>query len=317
MKKVIGSNTGTIKRTGGAIIKSSRRTWWLMCIIPVLFVFVFQYLPMFGLVIAFKNYKYDLGIFGSEWVGFENFKFFIHSSDFARITINTLCMNGIFIVVGTTMSVLFALCMFGIKNNKIVKTFQTMAITPYFMSWVIAASMSYAILHPNYGFANQLIKVFGGEGISWYSRPELWPGILTIAYVWKHIGMDSIMYYACLVGIDETYFEAAKIDGAGPVRIAWKIILPCLIPMITMLTIMEIGKIFRADFGLFYQMPRNVGLLYSTTDVVDTYIYRALREVGDIGMSSAAGFLQSVVGFAMVIIANAIVKKITPENSLF
>ena len=129
--------------------------------------------------------------------------------------------------------------------------------------------------------------------------------------------MNSIFYYASLVGIDETYFEAAKIDGAGPIRMAWSIILPFLVPLMTMLTIMDIGKIFRADFGLFYQMPRNVGLLYSTTDVVDTYIYRALREVGDMGMSSAAGFLQSVVGLAMVLITNTIVKKISPENSLF
>ncbi len=287
-----------------------------LLVIPVLLVFVFSYLPMGGLVIAFKNYKYNLGIFGSEWIGLDNFKFFFVSDAFTRITWNTLYMNFIFIILGHAAAVLTAILLFEIKSRNATKVFQTVLITPHFVSWVIAAYIVYALLNP-YGVVNGLIKNLGGKVVDWYTQPKYWPVILTICNLWKHIGMNSVMYYAGLMGMDSTLFEAAEVDGANKIKVIRYIVLPLLVPMMTILIILAIGGIFRADFGLFYNVPRNVGLLYSTTDVVDTYIFRAMREVGDMGMSSAVGFLQSVVGFVMVMFTNAVSKKINPDNALF
>ena len=288
-----------------------------LCFIPMLAVFIFAYLPMGGIVIAFKNYRYNLGIFGSEWVGFQNFKFFFTSDVFARITWNTLYMNAIFIVTGIFFAVMVAVLMFHVTSRKSTKVYQTVLIVPNFISWVVASYIAYAFLNPNYGLVNVLIKTLGGSSVDWYAKPEAWPFILTVFSLWKHIGMDSIYYYAALMGIDTTLFEAAEIDGANKFRIVRSIIIPSLVPIITILTIMKIGGIFRADFGLFYQVPRNVGLLYETTDVIDTYIFRTMREIGDMGMSSAVGLLQSVVGLIMVVATNAVVNKINPENALF
>ena len=287
-----------------------------LLVIPLLLVFVFSYLPMGGIIIAFKDYKYNLGIFGSQWVGFDNFKFFFVSDAFARITWNTLSMNFLFIVLGHAAAVFIAILLFELKSRLSTKVFQTVMITPHFVSWVIAAYIVYAFLN-SYGVANTIIKSMGGQPIDWYTKPEYWPFILVICNLWKHIGMNSVMYYAGLMGIDSTLFEAAEIDGANKVQITKNIILPLLVPMMTILIILAIGGIFRADFGLFYNVPRNVGLLYKTTDVIDTYIFRAMRELGDMGMSSAVGLLQSVVGFAMVMLTNSISKKINPDNALF
>lgn len=298
-------------------ITSNELQLYTMCIIPILAVIVFSYLPMVGIIIAFKNYKYNLGIFGSEWVGFENFKFFLTSDVFARITWNTLYMNAIFIVTGTAAAVVVAVLMFHITSRRATKVYQTILIVPNFISWVVVSYMAYAFLNPNYGLLNTLIESLGGNSIDWYAEPKAWPTILTLFSLWKHIGMDSIYYYAALMGIDTSLFEAAEIDGANKFQIFKSVIVPSLVPIITILTIMKIGGIFRADFGLFYQVPRNVGLLYETTDVIDTYIFRTMREIGDMGMSSAVGLLQSVVGLIMVVVTNAVVKKVNPDNALF
>lgn len=296
---------------------SSELQLYSLCLIPVLAVFIFSYLPIGGVIIAFKNYKYNLGIFGSEWVGFKNFEFFFKSDAFARITWNTLFMNAVFIVVATAAAVLVAMLMFYVTSRRATKVYQTILIVPHFISWVVVSYMAYALLNPTYGFVNMALESFGMEPVDWYSNPGPWPFILTICHVWKHIGMNSIYYYAALMGIDTAMFEAAEVDGANKFQIMKSIMLPCLVPIVTILTIMSIGGIFRADFGLFYQVPRNVGLLYKTTDVVDTYIFRTMREVGDMGMSSAVGLLQSVVGLITVLITNAVTKRINPDNALF
>lgn len=288
-----------------------------LMVIPILLVFVFNYLPMAGIVIAFKNYKYNLGIFGSKWVGIDNFKFFFQSDVFTRITWNTIYMNFLFIIIGTAVAVFLAVLLFEIKSRNATKVFQTVLITPNFVSWVIAAYMVFAFLNPNYGMINTLRQNMGLSKIDWYSEPKYWPVILVIANVWKTMGMNSIMYYAGLMGIDTTLFEAAEVDGANKLQVTIHIIVPMLVPLITILTILNIGNIFRADFGLFYNVPRNVGLLYKTTDVIDTYIFRTMREVGDMGMSSAVGLLQSVVGFIMVMLTNYLSKKVNPDNALF
>lgn len=299
--------------------KLTREEWQLysLCVLPVLLVIIFCYVPMGGLVIAFKDYRFDLGILGSKWVGFQNFEFFLKSSEFVRITWNTLSMNFIFIIFGIVTSVIVATLLFGLKSRNATKVFQTTLITPHFLSWVVVSYMVYAFLNPKYGLLNSFFGLFGAEPTDWYSKPEVWPLILTICSIWKHVGMDSVIYYATLMGIDTVLFEAADIDGANPIVKFKAIILPELVPLITVLTILKIGNIFRADFGLFYQVPRDVGMLYSTTDVIDTYVFRAMREIGDMSMASAVGFLQSIVGFAMVVLTNFLAGKINPDNTLF
>lgn len=299
--------------------KITKSEWQLysLCIIPVVLVLIFNYLPMGGIIIAFKDYRYNLGIFGSEWVGFKNFEFFFKSTEFVRITWNTLYMNFVFIIIGTISSVLTAVLLFGLKSRNTTKVFQTTLITPHFLSWVVVAYMVYAFLNPQYGFLNVFLEKLGMKKVDWYATPGAWPIILSIAYVWKTVGMDSVVYYAALMGIDTSLFEAADIDGANPIQKFRTIIIPELVPLLTILTILKVGNIFRADFGLFYQLPRDVGLLYSTTDVIDTYIFRAMRVVGDMSMSSAVGLLQSVVGFVLVVLTNYITGKIDPDSTLF
>ncbi|MBQ3114751.1 MAG: sugar ABC transporter permease [Clostridia bacterium] len=297
----------------------NKNTWQLysLAAIPILLVFVFSYLPMFGIIIAFKNYKYNLGIMGSKWVGFDNFKFFTHSTDFIRLVRNTLGMNALFIIFGTMAAVLVAVFLYDLKSRNATKVYQTILITPHFMSWVIVAYIVYAFLNPQYGLINSIIQSFGVSPKDWYAEPKYWPGILTVCYIWKHVGMDCVVYYAALMGMDNSLIEAAKIDGANKKDIILHIIIPTLLPLITILTILKIGNIFRADFGLFYQVPRNIGKLYATTDVVDTYVFRAMRVIGDMGMSSAVGFLQSIVGMILVVATNKASKLIDPETGLF
>ena len=314
MQKALSTKKTFKKRRNKGVVNNAQL--WSLCIIPVLFIFVFNYLPMGGLILAFKKYKYSRGIFGSDWIGLDNFKFLVQSNDFTRITRNTLAMNALFIIFGTVAAVLLAILLFELRSRKATKFYQTLLITPNFLSWVVVSYMLYAILQPQNGTLNQILGVFGIEKIDAYGKPEAWPLILTIASVWKHVGMDAVVYYAAMMGFDTSIFEAAEIDGANKIKRTWYVLIPSLVSLMVMLTILKIGNIFRADFGLFYQLPRNIGALYSTTDVIDTYIFRTLRIVGDIGMSSAAGFLQSVVGFIMVMITNGIVRKISPDNAL-
>lgn len=316
MKLEKGKQCANVRKRKGP----TSREWALysMCAIPMLLVFIYNYLPMGGLVIAFKNYKYSLGIFGSKWVGFKNFEFFVTSSDFVRLVRNTIGLNLIFITLGIFSAVVLAIMLYELKSKLATKIYQTALLTPHFLSWVVAAYMFYAFLHPEHGIINQFLEnVLHIESINWYAQPAAWPFILTIASIWKNVAMDSIMYYAALMAIDSSLFEAARIDGANKMQINLRIVVPSLVPLITVLTILKIGGIFRADFGLFYQIPRNVGALYPTTDVVDTYIFRTMRVIGDMGMSSAVGFLQSIVGFALVMLTNACVKKIDSSSSLF
>ena len=273
---------------------------------------------MGGLVIAFKDYRYDMGIFGSEWVGFKNFTYLLESNEFARITWNTLSLNFIFIVFGIIAAITLALVLFDVRSRTKTKVCQTILITPHFLSWVVVGYMAYAFLNPNYGFLNSMLSALGFDGkYDWYSMPKAWPVILTIASIWKHVGMDSVVYYAALMGLDSSLFEAAEVDGATKLQVKLKIVIPSLIPLITVMTILKIGSIFRADFGLFYQLTRDIGALYETTDVVDTYVFRTMRVIGDMGISSAVGLLQSVVGLIMVLLTNYVSKKIDPETGLF
>ncbi|QUI25760.1 sugar ABC transporter permease [Vallitalea pronyensis] len=282
----------------------------------LIYFFIWHYLPMGGLLLAFKDYKYNKGIFGSAWVGFKNFEFLFTSQDLFRIMRNTVSYAVAFIIIGNICAIAIALMLFEIKKRSRVKIYQTTMILPRFLSWVVVGYISYAILSPTQGVANQLLSFFGLEGVSWFSEPQYWPGIIIFSEVWKTVGINSIMYYAALMAIDPQLFEAAKIDGATRWQQIKNISIPSLMTLVTILMILAIGRIFRGDIGLFYQIPRDSGLLYSTTDIIDTYVYRGLRQ-GHFSMSTAVGMFQSVMGLTMVLFSNWIVKKRDPDRSLF
>lgn len=292
-------------------------TLLFLCIPAIIFIFIFSYIPMFGIIIAFKDVHYDTGILGSAWVGFKNFKFFFTSQDAWRVTRNTILYSMAWMSLGTVVSVSFALMMYEIRKKILIKTYQTAFFFPYFVSWIVAAYMLYSFLNYDYGILNGILKEIGLPAVQWYGKAEYWPLILTVMSLWKSTGYLSIIYYAVLVGIDNEYFEAAVIDGANKLQVIFKISIPFLVPMIIIMLLMSLGNIIRADFSMFYFLPRNVSLLYPTTDVIDTHVYRSLIETGDIGMSSAIGLYQSLVGFCLVVVSNTVVKKINPENSLF
>ncbi len=288
----------------------------LLAMPAIIYYFVFHYLPMFGLVIAFKDYSYELGIFGSRWIGFSNFKFFFLSQDALRITRNTVCYSVTFIIMNAVCASAVALLMNEIHNRKAIKTYQTIMLLPEFLSWVVIGYISYVLLNPSLGILNQVVRFFGGEGVDWYSKPIYWPVILTGANTWKSIGMQGVIYYATLLGVDPALYEAATIDGANRWQKCRYISVPSLMPVVIIMSILAVGNIMRGDMGLYYQLSRDVGALYPATDVIDTYLYRGLR-TGDIGITSAVGFFQSVVGMIMVITTNAIVKKIEPDHAMF
>lgn len=289
----------------------------LLALPAILLILIFSYLPMGGIVIAFKKFNVQQGIFGSDWAGLKNFEFFFTSSDAWRVMRNTIGLNILFIAGKLICSVAFAVLLFSFKSKSSVKVYQTVTIIPSFLSWVVVGFMTYSLLEPTKGIINHLIMNMGGKAVQWYSEPAYWPLILLVVTLWQGVGSGSIFYFASLMGIEKDYFEAASLDGANSSKQFWYIILPFLIPLITVMTILDIGRIFRADFGLFFNVTRNVGMLYPATDVIDTYIYRALMKVGDIGMSAAVGLFQSVVGFVLILVTNMIVNKIDSDNALF
>ncbi len=299
--------------------KISGREWqWIqMSIIPVLHTFLFCYCTLYGLLIAFKDYKYSRGIWGSKWVGFDNFKFFVLSNDCLRLVKNTLSLNVLFIATLTVAEIALAIVFYELLSRKALKAYQTILITPNFISWVVVGYVVYAFLNPQYGIINSVLQQFGLKPIQFYEKAALWPGILNMAQIWKNVGMGCIIYYATLMGIDSSLFEAARIDGTTKWQEIKYITLPMLTNLIVLQLIMKIGGIFSSDFGLFYQLTRDSGSLYATTDVIDTYLYRTMRVMGNMKLSSAVGFLKAVVSFGLVYLTNAVVRKIDDEASLF
>lgn len=282
----------------------------------IMLLIIFNYLPMIGTVIAFKDYKPMLGILGSKWVGLENFKFFFSSQDAVRTIRNTLVYGTWFIILDLITCVGLALMFYFIRSQIALKVYNSIVILPKFMSIVMVAFIVYALLNPAQGLLNGLLKAVGLEGKQWYSKPAYWPFILSLVHVWMSVGMGSAIYYSSLMGIDTSMIEAATVDGAGTRKVITSIIIPSLKPIMIIQTILALGHIFGGDFGLFYQVPQNVGLLYPTTDIINTYTYRALQG-GSLASGTAIGLFQSVAGLIMVLLTNAIVRRISPEDSLF
>jgi putative aldouronate transport system permease protein len=294
------------------------RVLFLMTLPGVVLLFAFNYLPMFGLIIAFKNMNFSKGFFGSDWYGFRNFEFFIKTPDAYLITRNTIVYNLVFIVVGTVFAVLCALALHELRNRRTAKFYQSIMFLPYFLSWVVVSYLVFSFLSVDMGFINkQILPLFHIEALEWYGGTQYWPPILVFCNLWKYTGYNSVIYLASIVGILPEYFEAATIDGASKLQQIRKITIPLISPVIIIMMLLGVGRVFFADFGLFYQVPRNTGALFNVTNVIDTYVYRALVNSGDIGMSSAAGLYQSIVGFILVLGSNLVVRRIDPTKALF
>lgn len=288
----------------------------LMATPTIIYFLIFKYLPLYGLLLPFKNYKISLGFFKSEWCGLKNFGFLINNDQLNIAIRNTILYNIVFIVFGIILSVSIALMLYEISGLK-VKVYQTTLFLPFYISWVVVAYALIAFLDMDYGLINKLLVSFNMQPVLWYNNPLYWPTILVISELWKGCGAGAVIYYATLMGIDKSLFEAAKIDGANKWQLIKNISIPSIKYIIIVMTILKIGKIFYGDFGLFYSLTLNSPLLYSTTDIIDTYVYRALIGSGDIGISSAVGFVQSVMGFILVVTTNFIVKKIDEDSALF
>lgn len=284
----------------------------------IAYLIINNYIPMAGLFVAFKKYNFMKGLFGSDWCGFKNFEFLFATKDAWIMTRNTILYNLAFIVIGTVFAIAIAIMLCELGTRLRVKFFQAALLMPNLLSWVVIGFIAFAFLSAETGFINKtILAALGKEPETWYMKSAAWPWILIIVNLWKNAGYQSIVYMASISGIDKSLYEAAAMDGATKMEQIFKITLPLLKPTIITLTLMSIGRMFYSDFGLFYQVPMNSGALFSVTQTIDTYVYRGLMESNNIGMSAAAGFYQSVVGFILVLAANWTVRKIDSDNALF
>ena len=288
-----------------------------MALPGIIYLIINNYMPLVGLQVAFKRFNYGKGLWGSDWNGLQNFEFLFSSNSAERIIRNTLLYNIAFILLGIVVGVAVAVLLNEVRQKRALKTYQTGILLPYLMSMVIISYLAYVFLSTNTGVVNGLIRRLGGENINWYNSPQYWPGLLIFINLWKNLGFNMILYYSSIVGFSQDYYEAAELDGATKWQQITRITLPLLRPTIITLLILQLGQIFRSDFGLFYQVPMNQGALFEVTDTIDTFVYRALLKTPNIGMSSAAGFIQSVVGFVFILAANGVIRKLSPSDSLF
>ena len=299
--------------------KAKFKRWvplYLMMAPGLIYLFINNYMPMAGLVVAFKNYNVVDGIFGSPWAGLSNFTYLFN--DAWTITRNTLLYNIVFIIINLILGIAFAIFIYDIRSKACKTIYQSAILLPFLMSIVIVSYITFAFFSGDNGMLNKtILPFFGKEAINWYSESQYWPVILVIVNTWKGVGYGCLIYISSISGIDPSFYEAAELDGASKWKQIRYITLPSIMPSVITLTLLNIGRIFYSDFGLFYQVTQNSGQLYDTTNVIDTYVYRALLQSGNIGMASAAGFYQSIVGFACVLLANVVVRKLSPENAMF
>lgn len=291
---------------------------YIMALPALIYLFVNNYMPLYGMQLAFRELDYSKGVFNGKFVGFKNFEFLFSTSEAWVMTRNTVLYNLLFIAVGLVFGLTVSILFNEIRCKVAAKLYQSALLIPYFMSMVIVSYLTFAFLSSETGFINNsILKLFGVDPVSWYSEPKYWPFILTFINIWKGMGYSLLMYTARLLAIDASYYEAATMDGATKWQKIWFITLPMLKPAIIMMTMLSVGRMFCSDFGLFYQIPMNSGALYSVTNTIDVYAFRALMKLGDITMSSATGVYQSAVGFVLILIANALVRKLSKDDALF
>ena len=306
-----------IKKTG--LKKDNFLVMILFGLPGIIYLIINNFIPMImGFVIAFKNVNFSKGILGSDWCSFDNFVYLFKTQDAWIITRNTILYNAAFILTSTVFALAIALLINEVRARSVFKAYQAIMLFPHLISMLIVSYLVYAFLSVQSGFVNNtILPLLKMDSISWYSEPGKWPFILVFVYCWKHFGYTSLIYYAAIANIDPQVYDAANIDGANGWNKTFRITIPMIKSTIIVMVLLAVGKIFSAEFGLFYQVPMDSGALYSTTNVIDTYVYRALLKSGNIGMSAAACLYQSVVGFLVFSVANLITKKVSPEDSLF
>jgi putative aldouronate transport system permease protein len=293
------------------------RALYLLMVPGVLLLVAFNYFPLAGLVVAFKNFNYSDGIFRSPWAGLENFKFFLGSSSWIRVVRNTIVLNFSFIVVHTFAQVAFALLLNELRIGWYKKTCQSLSFLPYFISWIVVSVFAYNLLNYEFGALNTLLKAYGAKPVDVFGNPSIWPPLLVAIDTWKWFGYGAVIYLAVLAGINPEYYDAATMDGAGRWQQVRFVSLPMLVPTVSILTLLSVGRILNSDFGMFYGIIGDNSVLFSTTDVIDTFVYRALRRLGDFGMASAVSLLQSIGGFLLVLVSNLVARRYAEGGALF
>jgi putative aldouronate transport system permease protein len=300
------------------IRRLNRNKVFLIMLIPaVVYILIFAYTPMVGIILAFKKYTYAGGIFGSPWSGFRNFEFFFRSGRAFLVTRNTVLYNLLFIAFNTVLQISVAVLLTELRGKLFRRISQSLMFLPYFISWVVVSVMAFNILSYDFGFINGVLSRIGLEKLNFYNNGAYWPAILTFFGAWKGVGYGSVLYLAAIMGIDTEIYEAAAIDGAGVFRRIFSITIPLMMPTVMILFLLAIGGIFKGNFDMFYNLVGNNGVLHSWTDVIDTFTFRALITNNDFGMSSAVGLYQSVLCFATILLANKLVKVYNEDYSLF
>ncbi len=307
------------KRTFAEKIRYYKRylPLYLMMLPALVYLFINNYLPMSGLVLAFEKYNVKDGIWGSQFVGFKNFTFLLKSNDLPVLFRNTLGYNLCFILINLVLGVTLAILITEITNLKFRKAAQSSILFPFVVSIVIVSYMVRAFLDPEAGLLNHLLVSMGHQKVAWYDTAKYWPFILIFVNTWKGVGYGCILYISSILGIDMSLYESASLDGATKFQKIRYITLPFLKPTMITVSLLSLGRVFNSDFGLFFQVPQNSGLISSTTQTIDTFVYNALITQSNVGMSAAASFFQSVMGFLMIMVFNAITRKISRENALF
>ncbi|MEJ8305424.1 ABC transporter permease [Saccharibacillus sacchari] len=308
MKNKKGSMLRELKQNGYA---------YLLVIPAAVYTLIFGYFTLPYMLIAFQRFNFKTGIFNSPWIGLDNFEFFFSSPRAWEVTFNTLKLNVLFIVVGTVAAMALAILFNELRSKLFSRLTQSTILFPHFLSWVIVSYILYSLLSTDYGIVNQVLAKLNLNPVNWYASPQYWTSILVITAVWKDIGMNLVIYLAAITGIDDTYYEAGRIDGATRWQLIRHITIPLMMPTIMILSLLALGKIMYGSFDMIYAIIKDNGLLYPTVDVIDTYVFRSLRTIGNPAQAMAVGLYQSVVGFILVWGSNRIVRKINPDHALF
>jgi len=310
------TDTISIRKRRSGLLKNP--VLYLMILPSFLIVFVLSYIPMAGITIAFKDFKFNLGFLKSPWIGFKNFEFFFLSGKAWLLVKNTFLYNITFIIVNNVLEVIFAIIISELTCKKYKRFFQSTMILPYFLSWVAVGAFVYSLFNHEFGTLNTFLKDIGLPPVEIYSKPGTWKILLPAMNAWKIVGYNSIIYISAITGINEELYESAYLDGAGIYKRIWYITLPCLKPTIIIMILLSLGRVLKGNFEMFYQLVGTNGQLYDMTDIIDTYIFRTVvYSTNSIGTASAAGFLQQIVGFTTVVTVNTIIKKIAPDYVLF
>jgi len=305
------------KKKGFLFELNKNKIMFAMLMPTIIFFLINSYFPMIGIYYAFTSYDFAGGLFGSPFVGLDNFKFLVQSGMLWKLTINTIGYNVVFIALGNILAIAVAILLSEIRGKLFKKLTQSIMFLPYFMSFVLLSVLAYNMFNFESGFVNQVLKSMGFAAVDIYNTPWLWPILITLFYIWKNLGYSMVIYLAAIMGIGDEYYEAAKIDGANILQRIWHITVPMLKPTFVILLLFALGSIMKGQFDLFYQLVGNNGLLYDVTDIIDTYVYRSLKVNFDIGMATAAGLYQSLFGFVLIMTVNYIIKKINEDYALF